>query len=87
MANRNTLSVSKLEDFKQWLIKDGWEIQETKGFWEVLRATKKGKKYPLIIYRKYKTIGGSENIVHLSVLDRDIGVIRAFLKEFQEKQK
>ena len=87
MANRNTLAVSKLENFKQWLIKYGWEIQETKGCWEVLRATKQGKKYPLIIYRKCKTNGGSENIVHLSVLDRDMGVISAFLKELQEKQK
>lgn len=68
MANRDTLAVSKLEDFKQWLIKDGWEIQETKGWLEVLRATKQDKKYPLIIYRKDKTNRGSENIVHLSVL-------------------
>lgn len=26
MANRNTLHISKLEAFKNWLIKDGWEI-------------------------------------------------------------
>lgn len=52
MANRSTLAVSKLDDFKEWLKTDGWDIQETKGFWEVLRATKKGRKRPIIIYRQ-----------------------------------
>lgn len=28
MANRCTLHISKLEDFKTWLVKDGWEIEE-----------------------------------------------------------
>lgn len=26
MANRHTLHISKLEDFKKWLVKDGWKI-------------------------------------------------------------
>ena len=46
MANRNTLSVNKIDDFKVWLEKDGWQLQETKGFYEVLRAVKQGRKHP-----------------------------------------
>lgn len=82
MANRNTLSVSKLEDFKTWLIKDGWEVQGTKGFYEALRAVKQGRKHPLIVYSRHDTNNGKE-LVHCTVLDRDMGVIRAFLKELQ----
>lgn len=43
MANRHTLHKNKLKAFKDWLISDGWEIEDTKGFYEILRA-KKGKR-------------------------------------------
>lgn len=80
MANRNALSVMKLDDFKSWLISDGWQIQEPKGDYEVLRATKEGRKHPLIVYYRHDTNGGKE-LVHYTVLDRDMGVVRAFLKK------
>ena len=79
MANRNTLAVSKLEDFKIWLIFEGWKIVETKGYFEVLRAVKEGRKNPLIVYKRLSTDNGKE-LVHLSVLDRDIGVVNAYLR-------
>ena len=74
MADRHRLHISKLDDFKEWLIKDGWDIEEPKGTWEVLRARKSGRKNPLIVYTK---IDAKE---HLSVMDRDSGVIGAFLR-------
>lgn len=80
MANRSTLAVSKLEDFKNWLISDGWKIIDTKGYFEVLRAIKEGKKNPLIVYKRLSTDNGKE-LVHLSVLDRDIGVVNAYLRK------
>ena len=79
MANRSTLAVSKLEDFKIWLIFEGWKIAETKGYFEVLRAVKEGRKNPLIVYKRLSTDNGKE-LVHLSVLDRDIGVVNAYLR-------
>lgn len=79
MANRNTLAVSKLEDFKNWLFFEGWKIVETKGYFEVLRAVKEGRKNPLIVYKRLSTDNGKE-LVHLSVLDRDIGVVNAYLR-------
>ena len=75
MANRHTLHISKLEDFKEWLVKDGWEIEEPKGIWEVLRARKSGRQNPLIVYRK---ADAKEN---LSIMDRDSGVVGAFLRD------
>lgn len=75
MANRHTLHISKLEDFKKWLVKDGWEIEEPKGIYEVLRARKLGRKNPLIIYTK------SDAKEHLSLMDRDSSVVGAFLRD------
>ena len=79
MANRGTLSVIKFNDFKAWLVTDGWQIQVPRGFYEVLRATKEGRKHPLIVYWRHDTNGGKE-LVHYTVLDRDMGVVRAFLR-------
>lgn len=75
MANRHTLHISKLEDFKKWLVKDGWEIEEPKGIYEVLRARKQGRQNPLIVYTK------ADAKEHLSVMDRDSGVVGAFLRD------
>ena len=80
MANRNTLAVTRIEDFKSWLVADGWQIQVPHGYYEVLRATKEGRKNPLIIYWRHDTNGGKK-IVHFTVADRDMGVVRAFLKK------
>ena len=79
MANRSTLAVSQLEDFKKWLNLDGWIIQEPKGEWEVLRAVKPGRKKPLIVYERMET-NNDTKLVHLTVEDRDMGVVWAFLK-------
>ena len=79
MANRNTLAVSKLEDFKQWLISDDWKIVDTKGYFEVLRAVKEKRKNPLIVYKRLQTDSGKE-LVHCSVLDRDVGIVKAYLR-------
>lgn len=78
MANRNTLTVTHLNLFKSWLIQDGWEIQEAKGKYEALRATKQGRKNPLIIYERLSTYRG-QSLVHLTVLDRDMPIVRQFL--------
>lgn len=75
MVNRHTLHISKLEDFKKWLVKDRWEIEEPKETYEVLRARKNGRSNPLIVYRK------ADAKEHLSVMDRDSGVIGAFLRD------
>lgn len=79
MKTRNLLAVSCLDRFKNWLVGEGWQLQETKGEYEVLRAVKQGRKNPLIIYKRLSTNAGN-SLVHLSVLDRDCGVVRAFIQ-------
>jgi len=83
MADRHTLSVNKIDDFKKWLASDGWVLQETKGVYEVLRATKQGKKYPMIIYGRDKT-DGNTRLVHLTVLDRDMTILKQYLRDKKE---
>lgn len=85
MSNRYTLAVSHLDKFKSWLSANGWQIQDTKGYYEVLRAVKADRRNPLIIYKRETTLGGKQ-LVHLSVFDRDMGIVREFLKENKNGQ-
>ena len=75
MANRALLHRSKIEDFKSWLQEDGWQIEHTKGIYEVVRATKEGRK-PLIVYTRDNN--GKE---HITVQSRDEGVVRAYIRD------
>ncbi len=75
MANRALLHRSKIEDFKGWLQEDGWQIEQTKGIYEVVRATKEGRK-PLIVYTRDNN--GKERI---TVQSRDEGVVRAYIRD------
>lgn len=80
MAKRNVLHISKLEDLKKWMIKDGWELlQLSNNPYEVLRASKAGRQNPLIIY-------SGKSSEHLSFADRDIPIIGAFLRDQKKPQ-
>ena len=72
MATRNLLHKSHLEEFKEWLIKGGYQIHDTKGIYEVLRASK-GSKW-LIVYRK------ASLKEHYSVRDIDYTTVQRFLR-------
>lgn len=79
MANRHTLHKSKLTTFRDWLISDGWKIEDTKGFYEVLRA-KKGKRV-LIVYERF------DMKEHYSLADRDCPIVRQFLRVGKDAEK
>ena len=80
MAKRNVLHISKLEDLKKWMVKDGWELlQLSNNPYEVLRASKAGRPNPLIIY-------SGKSSEHLSFADRDMPVIGAFLRDKKKPQ-
>ena len=80
MARRNLLHISKLEDLKKWLVKDGWELLPlSNNPYEVLRASKAGKQNPLIIY-------SGKSSEHLSFADRDMPVIGAFIRDQKKLQ-
>ena len=74
MANRHLLAVNKLEEFKNWLIKNGWKIEKTKGEYEVLRAVKSTRKLPLIVYKRLK-----DNLEHFSVSDYNEKYVAHFI--------
>lgn len=80
MAKRNVLHISKLEDLKKWMVKDGWELlQLSNNPYEVLRASKAGRPNPLIIY-------SGKSSEHISFADRDMPVIGAFLRDQKKPQ-
>ena len=79
MANRHILRVTKLDEFKTYLLSKGYSIEEPKGNYEVLRASKRGRKYPLIVYRRSSTVAGT-TLVHYTVMDRDLAAVRNFLQ-------
>jgi hypothetical protein len=57
-----------------------WAINLIKSIRLSKRIKQKKTKYPLIVYKRFDTNGGKE-LVHYTVLDRDMGVVRAFLKK------
>ena len=73
MADRCLLHQNKLDLLKWWLSSKGYEIQPTKGMYEVLRA--KNGKDTVIIFKK---AGAKE---HLSVQEKDYRLIRQFIRE------
>ena len=75
MANRSLLHRSKVEDFKSWLQEDGWQIEQTKGIYEIVRATK-GTRKPLIVYTRDNK--GKE---YITVQERDVPVVRAYIRD------
>lgn len=81
MPVRNLLHPNHLEQFKDYLMVHGWEIEETKGCYEVLRARREGRKHPIIIYQTAKGMGGvHNNTEHLTVRDVDIYVVKGFFR-------
>lgn len=76
MAERCLLHKNKLDLLKWWLSSRGYEIQATKGFYEVLRAKK--DKSTVIVYKK------DNAKEHLSVQQKDYRLIRQFIRETRE---
>ena len=70
--SRKLLHKTKLADFKDWLISDGWEIDDNNGEWQVLRA-RKGSRF-LAVYDRFNTKE------HYTVQGKDEGVIRAYIR-------
>ena len=77
VATRNLLHKRHLESFKEWLIETGYQIHDTKGIYEVLRASK-GSKW-LIVYSR---AGAKE---HYSVRDVDYSTVERFLRWMEGK--
>lgn len=79
MANRHTLAASHIEEFKHWLVADGYTLRETKTPYEVIRATKPDRKHIFFVHKRLDTEAGKQR-EHFTVADRDMGVVRAFLR-------
>ena len=72
MAERCLLHQNKLDLLKWWITSKGYEIQATKGDYEVLRANK--DKDTIIIFKK------DNAKEHFSVQQKDHRLIRHFIR-------
>lgn len=52
MVDRAILHLSNIDDFSDWLIGKGWQIEEIKDYYEVLRARHQKYEEPIILYRQ-----------------------------------
>ena len=77
MAERCLLHQNKLDLLKQWLSSKGYEIQATKGDFEVLRAKK--DKDTVIIFKQL------DKKEHLTVQQKDHRLIRKFIRETKRR--
>lgn len=75
MANRHTLAISDLDNFKDWLIKEGWSVENPKGPYEVLRARHPKRKLPLIVHKK------DSAKMHCSIDERYMWLFRKYYAE------
>ena len=74
MANKHLLHKNRLMDFEAWLVENGWQLQEPKGKYEVVRAVNKSfQNVPLIVYTR------QDSPEHYSVSDSNAKIIEMFL--------
>ena len=81
MANRHLLAVNKLEEFKNWLIENDWQIEKPQGNYEVIRARKDTERLPLIVYKKDK-----DGLIHLSVSDWNTKYVADFINSKKDNK-
>ena len=81
MAEKRLLHIKKLSKFKNWLLSEGWRIEEPKNIYEVLRAKKEGRGVPLLVFAK------KGNNHFLIVADRGNKTIDAFINSQKINKK
>lgn len=76
MANRDTLHLKHLEPFTLWLMEQGYQRMEPTNFYEALRM--RNGKDTIVLYRR------NNMEQHFSVRDKDMQLVRAFLRYYKE---
>ena len=79
MKNRTVVRHGMLADLASYLAKSGWKLQETKGQYEVLRATSKVYPRPLLVYDR--TSGGCG----YSIDERDMKIYQGWKRNRRKR--
>lgn len=75
MKDRITLRHGMLPDFQNFLTRNGWKLEETKGMYEVLRARHPNHTGPLLVYDRASRGCG------YSINQKDMKIYKAFFKD------
>lgn len=80
MRTRALLHRNKLEDFKKWLLANGYEYKENQGTYEILRwKGKAGQPIPMIYDR--------DRGDHLTASNSAYSFVRRFIRQRKEAAK
>lgn len=80
MANKYALMLSDVQEFKSWLMQNGWDIEKIKSENEIVRMISDKHEKPLVIYKQTK------ESIFASVPDMWYDVVNAFYNEKKAKQ-
>lgn len=80
MANKYALALSDVQEFKSWLMQNGWHIEKVKSENEIVRMTSDKYEKPLVIYKQTK------ESIFASVPDMWYDVVNTFYNEKKAKQ-
>lgn len=80
MANKYALALSNVQEFKSWLMQNGWHIEKIKSENEIVRMASDKHEKPLVIYKQTK------ESIFASVPDMWYDVINAFYNEKKNKR-
>lgn len=77
MASRDMLHLKRVPEFGAWLEAQGYALAQPKrSACEILRASKPGRT--VIVYERF------DAKEHASVMNRDCGLVRRFIRETKE---
>lgn len=77
-ACRNLMPVNLLEDWRDWLVSKGHDVQDTRAPYGVFALRFSGKTY--VVYNRLETTAGNK-LVHASLHGPLVGLARRFLNE------
>lgn len=80
MANKYALTLSDVQEFKSWLMQNGWRIEKIKSENEIVRMTSGKYEKPLVIYKQTK------ESIFASVPDMWYDVVNVFYNEKKTKE-
>ena len=78
MKNRRALKHGMLPDFKEYLERTGWKLEEPKGKYEVLRARKEDYPRPILVHDRERGCG-------YSVDERELDIYKQYSKDRERR--
>jgi len=80
--SHHRLHIKKLEEFATYCEQHGWERQQVKGDYEVLRMRHPDWKAPLIVHARHNSSSGTE-LIHLTTRGNSEAMVSRYVRDKQ----